>query len=66
MERLHLPLPLQAAKGYSFSVTLERPPSHPLYMGDKQVVASPINGAVRIAGDEALGRAVLAGMAVTP
>jgi D-amino-acid dehydrogenase len=43
-------MPLQAGKGYSFSVRLDCPPSHPLYMGDKQVVASPINGSVRIAG----------------
>jgi glycine/D-amino acid oxidase-like deaminating enzyme len=43
-------LPLQAGKGYSFSVELERRPQHPLYLGDKRVVASPMNGSVRIAG----------------
>ncbi|HWM08010.1 MAG TPA: FAD-dependent oxidoreductase [Solirubrobacteraceae bacterium] len=43
-------LPLQAAKGYSFSVRLSSAPSHPLYLGDRRVVASPMNGAVRIAG----------------
>jgi D-amino-acid dehydrogenase len=43
-------LPLQAGKGYSFSVRLDTAPSHPLYLGDRRVVASPINGAVRIAG----------------
>jgi glycine/D-amino acid oxidase-like deaminating enzyme len=43
-------LPLQAGKGYSFSVRLDRPPRHALYLGDKRVVASPINGSVRIAG----------------
>jgi glycine/D-amino acid oxidase-like deaminating enzyme len=43
-------LPLQAGKGYSFSVKLDRAPRHPLYLGDKRVVASPLNGAVRIAG----------------
>jgi glycine/D-amino acid oxidase-like deaminating enzyme len=43
-------LPLQAAKGYSFSVRLDAPPRHPLYLGDRRVVASPINGSVRIAG----------------
>jgi glycine/D-amino acid oxidase-like deaminating enzyme len=48
--RLDHPLPLQAGKGYSFSVELDRPPSHPLYMGDKRLVASPMNGSVRIAG----------------
>jgi glycine/D-amino acid oxidase-like deaminating enzyme len=43
-------LPLQAGKGYSFSVRLDTPPRHPLYLGDRRVVASPINGSVRIAG----------------
>jgi glycine/D-amino acid oxidase-like deaminating enzyme len=43
-------LPLQAAKGYSFSVRLDAAPRHPLYLGDRRVVASPLNGAVRIAG----------------
>jgi len=43
-------LPLQAGKGYSFSVELPVPPRHPLYLGDKRVVVSPINGSTRIAG----------------
>jgi glycine/D-amino acid oxidase-like deaminating enzyme len=43
-------LPLQAGKGYSFSVKFDTAPAHPLYLGDKRVVASPLNGAVRIAG----------------
>jgi glycine/D-amino acid oxidase-like deaminating enzyme len=43
-------LPLQAGKGYSFSVRLNSAPRHPLYFGDRRVVASPINGSVRIAG----------------
>jgi glycine/D-amino acid oxidase-like deaminating enzyme len=43
-------LPLQAGKGYSFSVELATAPRHALYLGDKRVVASPMNGAVRIAG----------------
>jgi D-amino-acid dehydrogenase len=43
-------LPLQAGKGYSFSVRLEAAPRHPLYLGDKHVVVSPINGSTRIAG----------------
>lgn len=43
-------LPLQAGKGYSFSVRLDSPPRHPLYLGDRRVVASPMNGSVRIAG----------------
>lgn len=43
-------LPLQAGKGYSFSVKLDGGLRHPLYLGDKRVVASPMNGSVRIAG----------------
>jgi glycine/D-amino acid oxidase-like deaminating enzyme len=43
-------VPLQAGKGYSFSVHLQAPPRHPLYLGDKRVVVSPINGSTRIAG----------------
>jgi D-amino-acid dehydrogenase len=43
-------LPLQAGKGYSFTVRLATAPSHPLYLGDRRVVASPMNGSVRIAG----------------
>jgi D-amino-acid dehydrogenase len=43
-------LPLQAGKGYSFSVELAAAPRHPLYLGDKRVVVSPINGSARIAG----------------
>ncbi|MGH3372788.1 MAG: NAD(P)/FAD-dependent oxidoreductase, partial [Nocardioidaceae bacterium] len=43
-------LPLQAGKGYSFSVELDPAPRHALYFGDKRIVASPINGLTRIAG----------------
>jgi D-amino-acid dehydrogenase len=43
-------LPLQAGKGYSFSVRLRAAPRHALYLGDKHVVVSPINGSTRIAG----------------
>jgi glycine/D-amino acid oxidase-like deaminating enzyme len=49
-KRLLPELPLQAGKGYSFSIELARGPRHPLYLGDKRVVASPMNGSVRIAG----------------
>ncbi len=49
-KRLLPRLPLQAGKGYSFSIELDRRPRHPLYLGDKRVVASPMNGSVRIAG----------------
>ncbi|MEV0400761.1 FAD-dependent oxidoreductase [Actinoallomurus sp. NPDC050550] len=43
-------LPLQAGKGYSFSVDLDPAPEHPLYLGDKHIAVSPIGGATRIAG----------------
>lgn len=50
LRALDHPLPLQAGKGYSFSVRLPASPLHPLYLGDKRVVASPMDGNVRIAG----------------
>jgi glycine/D-amino acid oxidase-like deaminating enzyme len=43
-------LPLQAGKGYSFSIELDPAPQHALYFGDKRIVASPIDGLTRIAG----------------
>jgi glycine/D-amino acid oxidase-like deaminating enzyme len=43
-------LPMQAGKGYSFSVRLDPAPRSALYLGDARIVASPINGATRIAG----------------
>jgi glycine/D-amino acid oxidase-like deaminating enzyme len=50
VRKLGVRLPLQAGKGYSFSVRLDASPRHPLYLGDRRVVASPMNGSVRIAG----------------
>jgi glycine/D-amino acid oxidase-like deaminating enzyme len=50
LAQLGVRLPLQAGKGYSFSVELATRPRHALYLGDKRVVASPMNGSVRIAG----------------
>ncbi|MFJ9896121.1 NAD(P)/FAD-dependent oxidoreductase [Streptomyces sp. NPDC091280] len=44
------PLPLQAGKGYSFSVDLERAPRHTLYFGERRAVASPIGATTRIGG----------------
>lgn len=43
-------LPLQAGKGYSFSVGLDPAPTHTLYFGEHRAVASPIGGTTRIAG----------------
>ncbi|MCT9932245.1 FAD-dependent oxidoreductase [Planotetraspora sp. A-T 1434] len=45
-----LRLPLQAGKGYSFTVELETAPEHSLYFGDRRIVASPIGGTTRLAG----------------
>ncbi|MEV6034125.1 FAD-dependent oxidoreductase [Nonomuraea sp. NPDC052116] len=50
LRTLGLRLPLQAGKGYSFSVDLAAPPLHPLYLGDKHIAISPIGGTTRIAG----------------
>jgi hypothetical protein len=41
---------LPAAKGYSFSVALDPAPAHPMFLGGKHIVTSPINGTTRIAG----------------
>jgi D-amino-acid dehydrogenase len=43
-------LPLQAGKGYSFSVDLDPAPRHTLYFGERRAVASPIGSTTRIAG----------------
>jgi glycine/D-amino acid oxidase-like deaminating enzyme len=43
-------LPLQAGKGYSFSVDLAPAPRHTLYFGERRAVASPIGGTTRIGG----------------
>lgn len=46
----HHGLPLQAGKGYSFSVDLDPAPRHALYFGERRAVASPIGGTTRIGG----------------
>ncbi|MFD4600677.1 NAD(P)/FAD-dependent oxidoreductase [Streptomyces sp. NPDC058464] len=48
--RLGHPLPLQAGKGYSFSVDLDPAPRHTLYFGERRAVASPIGTTTRIGG----------------
>ncbi|MFC7597658.1 NAD(P)/FAD-dependent oxidoreductase [Terrabacter sp. GCM10028922] len=50
LRELGVDLPLQAGKGYSFSVALPSPPQRPLYLGDKHIVASPMAGMTRLAG----------------
>lgn len=47
---LGLRLPIQAGKGYSFSLDMESVPSLPIYMGEAMVGCTPINGHVRLAG----------------
>jgi glycine/D-amino acid oxidase-like deaminating enzyme len=44
------PVPLEAGKGYSFSVQLPLPPRHPILLADRHVAVSPLPGATRIAG----------------
>lgn len=44
------PLPLQAGKGYSFSVDLDPAPRHTLYFGERRAVASPIGPTTRVGG----------------
>jgi D-amino-acid dehydrogenase len=43
-------IPLQAGKGYSFSVDLDPAPRHALYLGDHKIAVSPMGAATRIAG----------------
>jgi glycine/D-amino acid oxidase-like deaminating enzyme len=43
-------IPLQAGKGYSFSVDLDPAPRHALYLGDHKIAVSPMGTATRIAG----------------
>ncbi|MFG2025891.1 NAD(P)/FAD-dependent oxidoreductase [Streptomyces sp. NPDC048825] len=50
LRSLGQPLPLQAGKGYSFSVELDQAPRHTLYFGERRAVASPIGGTTRIGG----------------
>ncbi|MGW3421253.1 NAD(P)/FAD-dependent oxidoreductase [Streptomyces phaeochromogenes] len=50
LRALGSPLPLQAGKGYSFSVDLDPAPRHTLYFGERRAVASPIGGTTRIGG----------------
>jgi D-amino-acid dehydrogenase len=47
---LGIRLPLQAGKGYSFSVALDPAPQHALLLGDRRIAVSPIGGTIRLAG----------------
>ncbi|SFC56850.1 D-amino-acid dehydrogenase [Nocardioides terrae] len=49
--KLGVDVPVQGAKGYSFSLRLEHPPSHPLYLGDSKIGVSAFDdGRTRVAG----------------
>ncbi|MFJ8108920.1 NAD(P)/FAD-dependent oxidoreductase [Streptomyces sp. NPDC096132] len=50
LDQLGRPLPLQAGKGYSFSVDLDPAPRHTLYFGERRAVASPIGATTRVGG----------------
>lgn len=50
LRELRCRLPIQAGKGYSFSVDLDPAPRHTLYFGEARAVASPIGGTTRLAG----------------
>jgi D-amino-acid dehydrogenase len=42
--------PVQAGRGYSFSVPVERMPAGPLYFPAQRVACTPLNGRLRVAG----------------
>jgi D-amino-acid dehydrogenase len=42
--------PVQAGRGYSFTVPVERPIPGPFYLPDVRVACTPYNGALRVAG----------------
>jgi D-amino-acid dehydrogenase len=42
--------PMQAGRGYSFSVPAERLPAGPLYFPKQRVACTPLNGRLRVAG----------------
>jgi D-amino-acid dehydrogenase len=41
-------VPVQAGRGYSFTVPLERPASGPIYLPDVRVACTPLNGKLRV------------------
>ncbi len=41
---------VQAGRGYSFTVDVERPPNGPVYLPAARVACTPIDGALRVAG----------------
>lgn len=48
--------PVQAGRGYSFSVRPENMPTHPIYLPDRKVVCTPLGDRFRITGTMELRR----------
>lgn len=47
---LGVKLPVQAGRGYSFSVETEQPAQYPIYLPDQRLACTPYQGRFRIAG----------------
>jgi D-amino-acid dehydrogenase len=45
-----LRVPVQAGRGYSFTVPVDRPTPGPIYLPDVRVACTPYNGALRVSG----------------
>lgn len=43
-------VPVQAGRGYSFTVPVDRPVPGPIYLPDARVACTPLNGKLRVAG----------------
>jgi D-amino-acid dehydrogenase len=43
-------VPVQAGRGYSFTVPVDRPTPGPIYLPDVRVACTPYNGALRVSG----------------
>jgi len=50
LQHIGLRIPLQSGKGYSFTVDLDEPPTHALYLGDSKIAVSPVGNTTRVAG----------------
>ena len=43
-------VPVQAGRGYSFTVPVDRPIPRPIYLPDVRVACTPYKGAIRVSG----------------
>lgn len=43
-------IPVEAGKGYSFSIALETPPTHCVHLSEEKIAVSPLANRVRLAG----------------